>query len=102
MSVIDRQRQVQNLKRQIGFCTNQSLKETIDGSDKGESSFIGRLTGMYLRCVCDPVMLIVDTTETFRHIVSEMRHIYLSAISGRMTAVQEMTSDSQVSLGTAG
>jgi magnesium transporter len=66
------------------------LREVINALERGESPLITKSTGMYLRDVYDHTIQVIETTETFRDMVSGMLDIYLSSVSNRMNEVMKV------------
>jgi magnesium transporter len=66
------------------------LREVINVLERGESPLITKSTGMYLRDVYDHTIQVIETTETFRDMVSGMLDIYLSSVSNRMNEVMKV------------
>jgi magnesium transporter len=66
------------------------LREVINSLSRGESSLILEATIIYLRDVYDHTIQVIDTTETFRDIVSGMLDLYLSSVSNRMNEVMKV------------
>lgn len=65
------------------------LRELVNSLVRGESPLIHDATTVYLRDVYDHTVEIVDTTETFREILSTMLDIYLSSVSNRLNEVMK-------------
>jgi len=66
------------------------LREVISFLSRGESPLFQESTGIYLRDVYDHTVLVIDTIETFRDMLSGMLDIYLSTISNRMNEVMKV------------
>jgi magnesium transporter len=66
------------------------LRELVGGLSRGESPLIRDTTQVYLRDVHDHAIQIIDTTETFRDILSGFVDVYLSSVSNRMNAVMKV------------
>jgi len=66
------------------------LREVLGNLQRTESKLIQKSTLFYLRDVHDHAVQIIDTTETFRDMLSGMLDIYLSAMSNRMNEVMKV------------
>ena len=66
------------------------LREVVNYLDRLESKLIKKTTNIYLRDVYDHTIQIIDSTESFRDILSGMIDIYLSSISNRMNEVMKV------------
>lgn len=65
------------------------LREIVNSLVRGEAPVIQDATTVYLRDVYDHTVEIVETTETFREILSTMLDIYLSSVSNRLNEVMK-------------
>ncbi|MBC7288986.1 MAG: magnesium/cobalt transporter CorA [Armatimonadetes bacterium] len=65
------------------------LREVVNSLVRGEAPLVTEATGIYLRDVYDHTVEIVDTTETFREILSTMLDIYLSSVSNRLNEIMK-------------
>ena len=65
------------------------LRELVNALVRGEAPLVSDTTAVYLRDVYDHTVEIVDTTETFREILSTMLDIYLSSVSNRLNEVMK-------------
>jgi magnesium transporter len=66
------------------------LREVVNTLVKEESSLIQDRTRFFLRDVYDHAVHVIETTETFREMVSEMIDVYLSSVSNRMNEVMKV------------
>jgi len=66
------------------------LREVLSGLTRGGSDLIKETTVPYLRDVYDHTIQVIDTTESFRDVVSGMHDTYLSSISNRMNEVMKV------------
>ncbi len=71
-----------NLRRSVW-----PLREVISWLGRTGSPLIKEVTAVFLRDVYDHTVQVIDTTETFRDILSGMLDIYLSSLSHRMNEV---------------
>jgi magnesium transporter len=83
---------IHNLKREMIFLRKSvwPLREMISNLTKGESSLIEEATKIYLRDVYDHTIQVIDTTETYRDMLSGMHDTYLSGISNRMNEIMKV------------
>ncbi|MFH1978481.1 MAG: magnesium/cobalt transporter CorA [Candidatus Aenigmatarchaeota archaeon] len=83
---------IHKIKRELIF-TRKSiwpLREAISKAQKLESNLIETKTEIYLRDVYDHIIQIIDTTETYKDMVSGMIDVYLSSISNKMNEVMKV------------
>ncbi|HNY76891.1 MAG: magnesium/cobalt transporter CorA [Sedimentisphaerales bacterium] len=66
------------------------LRELIGSLQRSESALVAESTSLYLRDLYDHTVLIIDTIESFREMVSGMLDIYLSSLSNRTNAVMKV------------
>jgi magnesium transporter len=66
------------------------LREVASLLERGESTLVADSTRFYLRDVYDHVIQVMDTTETYRDLLSGMLDIYLSSISNRMNEIMKV------------
>jgi len=66
------------------------LREVVGTLQRGGSPLISDTTGVYLHDVYDHIIQVIDTTESFRDMVSGMLDIYLSSVSNRMNEVMKV------------
>jgi magnesium transporter len=83
---------IHHLKRELLFLRKSvwPLRETISALERGESELIHEKTLVFLRDVYDHTIQVIDTTETFRDMVSGMLEVYLSSISNKMNEVMKV------------
>jgi magnesium transporter len=83
---------IQNLKREMIFIRKSiwPLREIISGLLRSESALIKEDILPYLRDVYDHTIQVIDTTETFRDMLSGMLDIYLSSLSNKMNEVMKV------------
>lgn len=83
---------IHHLKRVMLFLHKAvwPLREVVGALERGETELVKEQTGVYLRDVYDHVIQVMDTTETYRDILSSMLDIYLSSISNRMNEVMKV------------
>jgi len=66
------------------------LREVVGRLEKSESTLIQSETGKYLRDLYDHTIQIIETTETFREMISTLMDSHMSAISNRMNNVMKV------------
>ncbi|MFQ5952680.1 MAG: magnesium/cobalt transporter CorA [Candidatus Omnitrophota bacterium] len=83
---------IHGLKRDMIFLRRSvwPLREVISFLERGESPLVKDTTLRYLADVYDHTIQVIDTTETFRDMVSGMLDIYLSSISNKMNEVMKV------------
>ncbi|MCX7598764.1 MAG: magnesium/cobalt transporter CorA [Armatimonadetes bacterium] len=65
------------------------LRAVLNALVRGESSLVQAPTTIYLRDVYDHTVEIIETTETFREVLSTMLDIYLSSVSNRLNEIMK-------------
>lgn len=83
---------IQKLKRQILFLHKSvwPLREVVGFLEKGNTSLLKDSTNIYIRDLYDHVIQVMDTTETFRDVLSEILDIYLSSVSNKMNEIMKV------------
>ena len=83
---------IHQLKRELLFLRKSvwPLRETISALERGESELIQEKTLVFLRDVYDHTIQVIDTTETYRDMVSGMLDVYLSSVSNKMNEVMKV------------
>ena len=66
------------------------LREVVNTLVKEESPLIQERTRFFIRDIYDHAVHVIETTETFREMVSEMIDVYLSSVSNRMNEVMKV------------
>ncbi|MDH5297679.1 MAG: magnesium/cobalt transporter CorA [Desulfobulbaceae bacterium] len=66
------------------------LRDMVGGLTRTGSPLIREATIIYFRDVHDHVIQVIDTTETYREMLSGMLDIYLSSLSNRMNEVMKV------------
>ncbi len=66
------------------------LREVVNALVKEDSLLIQDRTRFFLRDVYDHTVHVIETTETFREMASEMIDVYLSSVSNRMNEVMKV------------
>lgn len=83
---------VQRLRKELIFLRKAvwPLREIINTLLRGESKLIQKSTLIFLRDVYDHTIQVVETTETFRDLVSGLQDLYLSSVSSRMNEIMKV------------
>lgn len=83
---------IHNLKRKMLLLRKSiwPLRELISKLQREATEFFSDGTQIFLRDLYDHVIQIIDTSETFRDMISGMLDIYLSSISNRMNEVMKV------------
>jgi len=66
------------------------LREVVGGLQRGDSTLVGQVTGVFLRDVYDHTIQVIDTVETLRDIITGLLDLYLSSLSNRMNEVMKV------------
>lgn len=85
-------KRIQSLRRETILVRRAAwpLREVINSLQRRENGLISEATRVYLSDIYDHVVQVIDTTETFREILSNIFDIYLTGISNRMNSVMKM------------
>jgi magnesium transporter len=66
------------------------LREVIGRLERREFPLISEVTDIYFQDVYDHIVMVIDTVETYRDILSGMLDIYLSSVSNRLNEVMKV------------
>ena len=66
------------------------LREVINGLHRRDNFLKGESTAMYLNDIYDHVAHVIDTTETFREVLSNIFDIYLTSAGNRINEVMKV------------
>ena len=66
------------------------LREVASWMEQDDTPLIKSKTHIYLRDVYDHIIQAIDTTETYRELLSDMMDIYLSSTSNKMNEVMKV------------
>ena len=66
------------------------LREVVHFLERGETPLLQEATGIYVRDLYDHTIQVVETTESFRDLLSGMADMYLSSVSNRMNEVMKV------------
>lgn len=85
-------RDIYGLRRELVLLRKYTfpLREMVHKFQISESPLIDRNTKLYIRDLYDHAMQIMDTTESFRDMISGMLETYLSLSSNRMNEVMKV------------
>ncbi len=83
---------IHDLKRDLIFIRKSvwPLREVIGLMAKGDIPQLRDATAIYFKDVHDHTIQIIDTTESFRDMVSGMLDVYLSVISNKMNEIMKV------------
>jgi magnesium transporter len=83
---------VHKLKREMIFLRRAvwPLREVINGLLKTESKLVEKSTAIFFSDVYDHTVQVIETTETFRDMLSGLQELYLSGISNKMNEVMKV------------
>lgn len=83
---------IHRLKRQMLYLHKAiwPLRELVSSIERNKTDLFTEPTEIYVRDLYDHVIQIMDTSETFREILSSMLDMYLSSISNRMNEVMKV------------
>jgi magnesium transporter len=82
---------IYSLKRELIILRKSvwPLREVVGSLMRDDFKVIGREVEPYLRDVYDHIILVIDTVEVFRDIVTGMQEAHLAAINNRMNEVMK-------------
>ena len=85
-------RDIQRFKREMLFLRKQvwPLRDVFNRLVRRESPLIKKDTEIYLRDLYDHIVQIIDTTDTFNSMLSNMMDVYLSSISNKTNEVMKV------------
>ena len=66
------------------------LRDILGRFEKGESKYIDKSTLLFIRDVYDHALQVIDTTQTFRDMLTGMIEIYMSSLSNKMNEVMKV------------
>jgi len=84
--------EVYEMKRELLFVRRAAwpVRELVNSLQRAESDLVSDETTPYLRDVYDHVVQVIDTTETYRDLVSGLVDLYMSGVSNRMNEVMKV------------
>jgi magnesium transporter len=85
-------RHIQKLKNELIYLRRYlwPTREVLNKMRAHELKLIGPRTGVYLRDIYEHVVEMMDTTETYRDVLSNMVDIYMSMMSNRINEVMKV------------
>ena len=83
---------VHELKGELLFVRRAAwpVRELVNALQRAESELVAEGTDPYLRDVYDHAVQVIDTTETYRDLVSGLVDLYMSGVSNRMNEVMKV------------
>ncbi len=66
------------------------LREVIGRLERREFPLISEVTDIYFQDVYDHIVMVIDTVETYRDILSGMLDIYLSSVSNKLNEIMKV------------
>ena len=66
------------------------VRDMLNSLERGEAKLFTEETLLYVRDAQDHIIQVIDTTETYRDIISGMLDIYLSSISYKLNEVMKL------------
>ena len=83
---------IHTLKRELTIFRKPvwPLREVIGGLERSDSKLISKVVRPYIRDLYEHVIQVIDTTETFRDMVTGLLDLYLSQVSNRMNEVMKV------------
>ena len=84
--------EVHALKRELLFIRRAAwpVRELVNSLQRADSGLVSDQTMPYLRDVYDHAVQVIDTTETYRDLVSGLIDLYMSGVSNRMNEVMKV------------
>jgi len=83
--IYDLKREILNIRKSVW-----PLREIINNLQRARTSLISEAISPYLKDLYDHIAQVIDTTETFREMVSGLLDIYLSSVSNKMNEVMKV------------
>jgi len=85
-------RQLHHLKRKMILLRKSvwPLRELINNMERSDNPQLTEHTHLYLRDLRDHIVLVLDTVETYRDLLSGLMDLYLSSVSNRMNEVMKV------------
>jgi magnesium transporter len=83
---------IHHLKRELIFFNKQTrpLRDVFNFLIKDESPLVQENTRPFLRDIHDHMVQVIDTTESFRDMLSSLMDLYLSTVSHKMNEVMKV------------
>jgi magnesium transporter len=85
-------RHIQTLRRRVISVRRAAwpLREVISRLERSETHLIAESSNIYFKDLYDHIIQIMDTSETFREILSNIFDIYLSSVNNKMNEIMKM------------
>jgi magnesium transporter len=85
-------RHIQTLRRRVIAVRRSAwpLREVISRLERRETPLITESSNIYFKDLYDHIIQIMDTSETFREILSNIFDIYLSSVNNKMNEIMKM------------
>lgn len=88
----EERKEIRKLKKELLFIHKYSwpLRETMSWISKGDSELIKESTQIYFRDIYNQLVQVIDTTETYRELLSGLVELNLSNVSYRLNEVMKV------------
>lgn len=88
----EERKEIRKLKKELLFIHKYSwpLRETMSWISKGDSELIKESTLIYFRDVYNQLVQVIDTTETYRELLSGLVELNISNVSYRLNEVMKV------------
>lgn len=88
----EERKEIRRLKKELLYIHKFSwpLRETMSWISKGDSDLIGENTLIYFRDIYNQLVQVIDTTETYRELLSGLVELNLSNVSYRLNEVMKV------------
>lgn len=88
----EERKEIRKLKKELLFIHKYSwpLRETMSWVSKGDSELIKESTQIYFRDIYNQLVQVIDTTETYRELLSGLVELNLSNVSYRLNEVMKV------------
>ena len=88
----EERKEIRKLKKELLFIHKYSwpLRETMSWISKGDSQLIKESTQIYFRDIYNQLVQVIDTTETYREVLSGLVELNLSNVSYRLNEVMKV------------
>jgi magnesium transporter len=85
-------KQIYSLKRELLYLRRSvwPLREVVNNLQRGGSRLVSPAISLFLKDLYDHIAQVIDTTETFREMVSNLLDIYLSSLSNKMNEIMKV------------
>lgn len=88
----EERKEIRKLKKELLFIHKYSwpLRETMSWISKGDSELIKESTQLYFRDIYNQLVQVIDTTETYRELLTGLVELNLSNVSYRLNEVMKV------------